>query len=113
MNYDGTRKKEIREAHHRHIEEFARGYKRNRPTIVFLPGGTGSQIDRSVKPYAEDGSLPIQRPWMKRCGGGSFRKLAGVSSGTAQIIMKVERVFLCYFLRYETRPNNDYKLSQK
>lgn len=60
MNYDGTRKKEIREAHHRHIEEFARAYKRKRPTIVFLPGGMGSQIDRSVKPYTEDGSLPFQ-----------------------------------------------------
>jgi pimeloyl-ACP methyl ester carboxylesterase len=60
MNYDSIRKKEIRDAHNRHIEEFARGYKRKRPTIVFLPGGMGSQIDRSDRPYAGDASLPFQ-----------------------------------------------------
>jgi pimeloyl-ACP methyl ester carboxylesterase len=60
MNYNSARKKEIRDAHYRHIEEFARGYKRNRPTIVFLPGGMGSQIDRSDKPYAGEPSLPFQ-----------------------------------------------------
>ena len=60
MNYESIRKKEIRDAHNRHIEEFARGYKRNRPTVVFLPGGMGSQIDRSDKPYAGEPSLPFR-----------------------------------------------------
>ncbi len=60
MSYDSARKKEIRDAHDRHIEEFARGYKRNRPTILFLPGGMGSQIDRSDEAYAGDASLPFK-----------------------------------------------------
>ena len=60
MSYDSTRKKEIRDAHDRHIEEFARSYKRNRPTILFLPGGMGSQIDRSDKAYAGNASLPFK-----------------------------------------------------
>jgi hypothetical protein len=59
VSYHSARKKEIRDAHDRHIEEFARGYKRNRPTILFLPGGMGSQIDRSDKPYAGAASLPF------------------------------------------------------
>jgi pimeloyl-ACP methyl ester carboxylesterase len=60
MSYDSARKKEICDAHARQIEEFARSYKRNRPTILFLPGGMGSQIDRSNKPYAGAGSLPFK-----------------------------------------------------
>jgi pimeloyl-ACP methyl ester carboxylesterase len=59
VGYDSARKKEILNAHNRHIEEFARGYKRKRPTILFLPGGMGSQIDRSNKPYAGASSLPF------------------------------------------------------
>lgn len=60
MSYDSARKKEIRDAHDRHIEEFARSYKRNRPTILLLPGGMGSQIDRSDKPYTGHASLPFK-----------------------------------------------------
>ena len=60
MSYDSARKGEIHHAHDRHIEEFARGYKKNRPTVLFIPGGMGSQIDRSDKPYAGEASLPFQ-----------------------------------------------------
>ena len=56
MSYNSVRKKEICAAHNRHIEEFARNYKRKRPTILFLPGGMGSQIDRSVGPYTGNAS---------------------------------------------------------
>ncbi len=52
MGYEDVRRNEIKAAHDRHIEEFARTYKRNRPTIMLLPGGMGSQIDRSLKPYS-------------------------------------------------------------
>ena len=51
MGYETTRRDEIKTAYDYHIEEFARSYKRNRPTILLLPGGMGSQIDRSKKPY--------------------------------------------------------------
>jgi hypothetical protein len=51
MGYEDTRRNEVKAAHNRNIEEFARTYKRNRPTILLLPGGMGSQIDRSQKPY--------------------------------------------------------------
>jgi hypothetical protein len=60
MSYDSTRKKEIRDAHGRQIEEFARSYQKGRPTVLLLPGGMGSQIDRSDKPYAGQASLPFK-----------------------------------------------------
>ncbi len=59
MSYQSARNRELRDAHFRHIEEFARAYKKGRPTIVFLPGGMGSQLDRSGKPYAGEASLPF------------------------------------------------------
>ncbi len=59
MSYQSAGNRELRDAHFRHIEEFARAYKKGRPTIVFLPGGMGSQLDRSGKPYAGEASLPF------------------------------------------------------
>ena len=61
MSYDNARKLEIQNTHARRIEKFARTYKTNRPTIVMIPGGMGSQIDRSVGPYRGSASLPIKR----------------------------------------------------
>jgi Lecithin:cholesterol acyltransferase len=61
MGYHAIRKREIRNSHYRQIEEFARTYKRGRPTILLLPGGMGSQIDRSGKPYKTDASSPFNQ----------------------------------------------------
>lgn len=59
MSYQSARKREIRDAHFRHIDDFARTYKKGQPSIVFLPGGMGSQLDRSGKPYFGEASLPF------------------------------------------------------
>jgi hypothetical protein len=60
MTYESARRMEIRQAHVRQIEEFARTYQKNRPTVVLVPGGMGSQIDRSQKPYKGAASLPFR-----------------------------------------------------
>ena len=60
MRYENARRLEIRDSHSRAVEEFARTYKKARPTIVFLPGGMGSQIDRTGKPYRGAASLPFK-----------------------------------------------------
>ncbi|MDX1708686.1 MAG: hypothetical protein R3274_08815 [Desulfobacterales bacterium] len=59
MTYESARRKEIRQAHGRQIEEFARTYRKSKPTILLIPGGMGSQIDRSKKPYKGAASLPF------------------------------------------------------
>ena len=61
MDYQNARKLEIRDTHARRIEAFARRYKKNRPTIVLIPGGMGSQIDRSAKPFRGNASLPFKK----------------------------------------------------
>ena len=61
MRYQNARRLEIRDAHSRCIEEFARAYKKDRPTVVLIPGGMGSQIDRSVKPFRGSSSLPFKK----------------------------------------------------
>lgn len=60
MSYELARSLEIRDAHARRIEDFAREYRPGRPTVVFLPGGMGFQLDRSDKPYRDDTSLPFR-----------------------------------------------------
>ena len=60
MEYQYARRREIIQAHERQIEEFARTYKPQRPTVLLIPGGMGSQIDRSKKAYGGAGSLPLR-----------------------------------------------------
>ena len=61
MDYQNARKLEIRDAHARIIEDFARTYRKNRPTIILIPGGMGSQIDRSSKAFRGNASLPFKK----------------------------------------------------
>ena len=61
MTYRTARNRSIRDALGRRIEDFARRYRPGEPTIVLLPGGMGSQLDRSVRRYRSDGDLPFER----------------------------------------------------
>jgi pimeloyl-ACP methyl ester carboxylesterase len=58
MSYDSTRRKIIHDIHQARITEYAKRYRPGFPTIVLLPGGLGSQLDRSPQPYTVDGSVP-------------------------------------------------------
>lgn len=60
MSYDAARKTEIHDAHQRLIDAFAQSYRCGQPTIVVLPGGMGSQLDRSTDPYRNEQSLPFR-----------------------------------------------------
>jgi pimeloyl-ACP methyl ester carboxylesterase len=59
MSYDTARKLEIHDAHQRLIDAFAQSYRCGQPTVVLVPGGMGSQLDRSSHPYHNDGSIPF------------------------------------------------------
>ena len=61
MTYRTARNRSIRDALGRRIEDFARRYRPGEPTIVLLPGGMGSQLDRSVRRYRRDDDLPFER----------------------------------------------------
>jgi len=59
MSYEGARTIETQDAYGRRVEDFAREYRPGKPSIVLLPGGMGSQLDRSDEPYESDASLPF------------------------------------------------------
>ncbi len=59
MSYESARTLEIGDAYARRVEDFAREYRPGRASIVLIPGGMGSQLDRSGEPYEDDGSLPF------------------------------------------------------
>ena len=60
MTYEKARHSSIRDALGRRIEAFARHYKPGLPTIILLPGGMGSQLDRSKRRYTRGTNLPFQ-----------------------------------------------------
>lgn len=67
MSYDSTRGRIIRDIHQARITEYAKRYRPGFPTIVLLPGGMGSQLDRSPQPFTVDGSVPgtgFQNVWL-------------------------------------------------
>ncbi|MFZ1220909.1 MAG: hypothetical protein WAO00_16560 [Chthoniobacterales bacterium] len=59
MSYEIARIHEIHDAHQRVIDIFARTYRVGQPTIVLLPGGMGSHLDRSTRPFVNDQSIPF------------------------------------------------------
>ena len=59
MSYETARNHEIHDAHQRVIDIFAKSYRCGQPTIVLLPGGMGSHLDRSVLAFKNDQSIPF------------------------------------------------------
>ena len=59
MSYEIARNHEIHDAHQRVIDIFAKSYRSGQPTIVLLPGGMGSHLDRSTRPFVNDQSIPF------------------------------------------------------
>jgi pimeloyl-ACP methyl ester carboxylesterase len=57
MSYDSTRRRIIHDIHQARIIEYAKRYRPGFPTVVLLPGGMGSQLDRSPQPFTGDGSV--------------------------------------------------------
>jgi len=57
MSYQDWRTRAIRNVSSMVVGEFVNRYRRGRPTVVLMPGGMGSQLDRSLEPFA-DGALP-------------------------------------------------------
>lgn len=60
MSYETARNRETHDAHQRLVDEFAAKYRCGKPTIVLLPGGMGSHLDRSTKKYVNDNSIPFK-----------------------------------------------------
>lgn len=60
MTYRVARNDSIRRALGRRIEAFAQHYRPGLPTIILLPSGMGSQLNRSKRRYTEDADLPLE-----------------------------------------------------
>jgi hypothetical protein len=58
MDYKKARLQEIRSAYDKYIDGFVSKYKKEWETVILLPGGMGSQPDRSTKRYK--GTLPME-----------------------------------------------------
>lgn len=58
MSYRLWRTLAIRAGYGKTVQEFVRRYRRDRPTIVLLPGGMGSQLDRSRERYTGQSAPP-------------------------------------------------------
>ena len=76
-DYESVRWRYVRDAVERWVEQAAAPgrYRRGEPTIVLLPGGMGSQLDRSPAPF-DRGHMELDRfapVWL------SFRGLAGLA----------------------------------
>lgn len=50
-DYDAARRAAIRNSYRAAIKELVARYRPGRPTVVMLPGGMGSQLDRSPEPW--------------------------------------------------------------
>lgn len=57
MSYSDWRTRAIRSVANRNIRDFLGDYRIGRPTVLLIPGGMGSQLDRSIEAYAE-GRMP-------------------------------------------------------
>ncbi|MGH7807068.1 MAG: esterase/lipase family protein, partial [Thermodesulfobacteriota bacterium] len=51
MSYESARDEEILKSNIRHASEFVKKYDPNKKTVILLPGGLGSQLDRTTVPY--------------------------------------------------------------
>ncbi len=53
MDYDVGRVSAIQSAYLGIIKDFLPRYRRGQPTVIMLPGGMGSQLDRSPGPFQD------------------------------------------------------------
>lgn len=58
MDYQVWRRHSITSAYDKIIKDFLGDYNSGQPTVVLLPGGMGSQLSRSEKPYNEKSKMP-------------------------------------------------------
>ena len=64
MTYENARSAEIHDAHQRVIDQFALTYRVGQPTVLLLPGGMGSHLDRSTKPFDGTPCAEFDPVWM-------------------------------------------------
>ncbi len=56
MSYESARAAAITRVHTRHLARLVAEYRPGRPTVVLLPGAMGSALERSRRPYVDDGA---------------------------------------------------------
>lgn len=61
MSYESVRKREIISNNIRMAEELVKRYNPNRKTVILLPGGLGSQLEKTVKKYSESNPGPFDK----------------------------------------------------
>src|SRR5437867_4546022 len=51
MDYNLVRNQAVRDSYAKNVQDFLDHYRAGAPTVVMLPGGMGSQLDRSPEAY--------------------------------------------------------------
>ena len=67
MSYKSARAHEIRSQNIRMARELVERYDPNKKTVILLPGGLGSRLERTKKPYSDNSPGPFtlyERIWM-------------------------------------------------
>ncbi len=59
LTYDRARALTLRAIYNRLVDELVRAYRPGYKTVILLPGGMGSQLDRSIKKFSGGSSLPF------------------------------------------------------
>ena len=67
MDYEEYRVLSIKAVYRFHINSFLRRFRVDRPTVILLPGGMGSELLRSDKPFPASPSTPVDKIWLD-CG---------------------------------------------
>src|SRR5258705_8094104 len=65
MNYDQYRKTLIADYYDYQLESLlVNGFNPNNPTVILLPGGMGSQLESTEKPYPESPNIISDVIWL-------------------------------------------------
>lgn len=66
MDYAKYRLELIKAFYRFQLKEFLKTFRPDQPTIILLPGGMGSQLDRTCKPFPQDPNTIEETVWMDR-----------------------------------------------
>jgi len=61
MNYEAARRHEIKSNVIRVVNELVKTYDPNKKTVILLPGGMGSHLERTDKPYSSSNPGPFEK----------------------------------------------------
>ena len=64
MAYEQYRTALIRQYYDHQLQSFVNGYVPGKPNVLLLPGGLGSQLERTSNPYPASSNVPTDVLWL-------------------------------------------------